>query len=301
MAITTAQIRNQLLCFIALILACIPSLADKNLVLTLDQDHYTLGPYLEYLQDPHGQWTYAEVSSPPLVDHFKDHNDTVFSVGFTDVTYWLRIKIFHPTQENSDKTTWLLELGYPLLDQVELYYLDAANHLSIHKTGDHLPFAQREVQHHSFVFPVGIQPGQTQTLYLRIQTEGSLQIPLTLWSPIAFSEQVSHEQLGLGFYYGIMLAMVGYNLFLFLSIRDRSYLYYILYITCSALTQFSLHGLAYAYLWPDQPWWANHSIPFFLGLTSFWALQFSRSFLDTATRGPILDMILHSTGQKISF
>ncbi len=102
--------RNQFIWFIGLVFVCIPSFADTDLVLSIDQDHYTLGPYVEYLEDPHGQWSYADVSSPPFSELFKDNQDTVFNAGFTDSVYWLKIKLSYPAQDDLDKKTWLLEL-----------------------------------------------------------------------------------------------------------------------------------------------------------------------------------------------
>jgi hypothetical protein len=55
-------------------------------------------------------------------------------------------------------------------------------------------------------------------------------LPLRLWRPDAFASRFAYEEFGFGVYYGIMLVMVLYNLSLFLFVRDRNYLYYVLYI-----------------------------------------------------------------------
>ncbi|MCB2816671.1 7TM-DISM domain-containing protein, partial [Listeria monocytogenes] len=69
----------------------------------------------------------------------------------------------------------------------------------------------------------------------------------------------------LGIIYGVLLVMLIYNLFIFLSVRDTRYLYYILYIASFGLYQVSVNGAGSEYFWPDSPWWANAATPFLIG------------------------------------
>lgn len=85
----------------------------------------------------------------------------------------------------------------------------------------------------------------------------------------------------LGIIYGVLLVMLIYNLFIFLSVRDTSYLYYILYIASFGLYQVSVNGAGIEYFWPDSPWWANAATPFLIGSAALFGCQFARSFLHT--------------------
>lgn len=100
-------------------------------------------------------------------------------------------------------------------------------------------------------------------MYLRLHSEGSVQAPLTLWSSDAYLEAQPTRLYVLGLIYGVLLGMLVYNLFIFISVRDRSYLYYILYIASFGLYQVSVNGAGVAYFWPDHPWWANAATPLF--------------------------------------
>ncbi|HAC30365.1 MAG TPA: diguanylate cyclase, partial [Marinobacter hydrocarbonoclasticus] len=58
-----------------------------------------------------------------------------------------------------------------------------------------------------------------------------------------------------GIYYGIVLVMMLYNLFVFMAVGERSFLYYVGYIASMPLFLASLHGVAFQYLWPEATWW----------------------------------------------
>jgi adenylate cyclase len=91
-----------------------------------------------------------------------------------------------------------------------------------------------------------------------------------------------------------MIAMALYNLFIFASIRDRSYLYYILFVAGFLLFMFTLNGLAFQYLWPNWIWWGNNSLPFFIGFSSIWGLMFGRKYLRISSSMPIFYRIFNA-------
>ena len=87
---------------------------------------------------------------------------------------------------------------------------------------------------------------------MRIKTDDGMIFPVTLWDTMAFTEKMQKENFLFGIYYGIILVMVLYNIFLLIFTRDRNYLSYILYITFFGLFQMAMNGLAFQYLWPDR-------------------------------------------------
>ncbi|MCZ7024114.1 7TM-DISM domain-containing protein, partial [Salmonella enterica] len=92
------------------------------------------------------------------------------------------------------------------------------------RTGSTLAFSSREVRQANYLFKLNFVPDQQQTVYLRLQSQGSIQAPLTLWSATAYLEQQPLRLYVLGAIYGVLLGMLVYNLFIYLSVRDTSYL-----------------------------------------------------------------------------
>jgi signal transduction histidine kinase len=115
---------------------------------------------------------------------------------------------------------------------------------------------------------------------------------MILWSSNALIEKINTEQYVLGSYAGILIVIILYNLFLYLSIRETTFFYYVVYMASYLLFQLTLNGHTFEYLWPQSPWWANHSLIFFIGLSQLFLILFTRTFLSTSILIPQLDRLL---------
>jgi two-component system, sensor histidine kinase LadS len=215
------------------------------------------------------------------------------NAGYSRSAFWLKVDLHYLPKDPDALRTWLLELAYPPLDHLELYLPEGdGDYRLAGRTGDALPFASREIRQNNYLFTVDFSAGEQKTLYLRLQSEGSIQAPLTLWSSTAYLEDQPLRLYVLGLIYGVLLGMLVYNLFIYLSVRDTSYLYYILYIASFGMYQLSVNGAAVEYFWPDNPWWANAATPFLIGASALFGSLFARSFLHTALYSRWLDRVL---------
>jgi PAS domain S-box-containing protein len=209
---------------------------------------------------------------------------------------------------------WLLEITLPILDRVDLYIPKPDGGFTAKNAGRLAPFNEWEIRHRSpaFYLPVGsgdkynagMKPATTskmvaapftgaeQTYYLRFKTEGVMTFPMTLWSNGSFYAKNIDEYIVLGVYYGIISVMVLYNLFIFLSLKDRNYLFYILCVVSYGLFQSVMNGIAYEYLWSSFPWWNKHANIFFGMSSIFWIAAFTKGILMTKRHTPKLDRLI---------
>ncbi|MEX6503392.1 hybrid sensor histidine kinase/response regulator [Pseudomonas zhanjiangensis] len=252
-----------------------------------------LGQAISVFEDVRGDATIDEITSPALQASFRTHEQAVLNAGYSRSVFWLSLDLEYRPQALTERQTWLLEVAYPPLDHLELYLDDGQGHFRLaQSTGDALPFASRQIKQNNYLFALELQPNQPRRVYLRVHSQGSIQVPLSLWSPTAYLEEQPGRIYVLGIIYGVLLVMLIYNLFIFLSVRDTSYLYYILYIASFGLYQVSVNGAGIEYFWPDNPWWANVSTPFLIGSAALFGSQFARSFLHTGEHSPWVDRIL---------
>ncbi|TGK24654.1 adenylate/guanylate cyclase [Leptospira yasudae] len=273
--------------FFSILLLSLP-LSSQSLLLDSGFQKSNLIGYVERYEDDHASLKPADLSNKELV--FQKVSKV--NLGYSDSAHWLRFNV-----KNAEKNSKLVlyELAYPLIDSIEVFVknLDTGEVQTL-SSGDKLPFGTREIRHQNFIFPVRLAPQTEYRFLVRILTESSVQFPMTLWSANEFSNHIVDEQKTFGLYYGIMIAMMAYNFFLFIGTRDRSYLFYVLFLTGYVLFQACLNGLAFQYLWPDSIWWANSSLPFFMFFGGGWGAQFSREFLRMKSYHPLLDRILLS-------
>ena len=252
-----------------------------------------LGRVMQVLEDPTDALTIADVSAPAYAAQFKTHDKATLNAGYSRSVFWLKVDLHYTATDPRAPRTWFLELAYPPLNELDLYQRDSTGIYRLtSRTGSSLAFSSREVRQANYLFKLNFVPDQQQTVYLRLQSQGSIQAPLTLWSATAYMEQQPLRLYVLGAIYGVLLGMLVYNLFIYLSVRDTSYLYYILYIASFGLYQLSVNGVAVEYFWPNNPWWANAAVPFLIGSAALFGSLFARSFLHTAQHSRWLDRVL---------
>ena len=252
-----------------------------------------LGRVMQVFEDRDGNASIAQVSAPSFSEHFHTHHADVLNAGYSTSVFWIRLDLHYSALPSAAPRSWLLELAYPPLDHLELYLPDSTGTFRlVQRTGDALPYASRQIEQNNYLFELPFSPGQTTTAYLRLHSQGSVQAPLTLWSAEAYLEAQPTRLYVLGLIYGVLLGMLVYNLFIYLSVRDTSYLYYILYIASFGLYQVSVNGAAVAYFWPDNPWWANAATPLFIGASGLFGCQFARSFLQMSRHSRAFDGLL---------
>ncbi len=241
--------------------------------------------WISYLEDPTGALEYADVIRSPVAENFqRTEAGARINFGYTNSAYWLRLPLHNP----GDRAfVAYLEL-VSLIDSIQLY--DASHgalaQAGLRKYGRWAPMHERDVKHRNFIFRLPLDAGERRILHLRFESKGALLLPLTLWTAEAFAAKDHEEQIVFGMYFGVLLVMVFYNFVLFVWLRDLSYFYYVGFIVSYGLIQVGVWGFAHEYVWSWNLWLANYSIPLFIGLASFFGLQFLRSFLETGTRSP---------------
>ncbi|MBE7437050.1 MAG: SpoIIE family protein phosphatase [Spirochaetales bacterium] len=280
--------------FFALSLVNVTGLKARPFNVAEDLAGAPIGRHLSILEDTARSLTINDVQAHP--DFTLSRSDAP-GFGYSGSAYWARFSLSNPAPNGVRR---FLEIGYPHTDRISFFvptetpfkdHSARANFTEI-QTGDSLPFHNRPINYRNFVLPLDLAPGQTATYYLRFETESSVNFQLRIWSPELFFNFVTNEQIILGLYSGAMVVMLLYNLFIFMSIRDISYLYYILFIGSFGLFQISLNGTAYQYLWPESIWWENHSYPFLVALAMVGCGMFGRLFLGTRELIPVVDRFL---------
>ncbi|SFF47553.1 7TM diverse intracellular signaling domain-containing protein [Thermoflexibacter ruber] len=277
-------------CFLSLSTMYI-AVAQKVLVVSDEKGEYPISTELFYLEDSLKTLSIYEIASGKYDHLFKQLENTNTNLGFSNSAFWVKLEIDNQTtrQEN-----FFLEINYPMLDSIEIYY-DELDKWLVKKSGDYFPFSTREVKNRNFVFPITISTWDSKVFYLRISSDGnSVRLPMTLWTPIAFSEYNHNIQFFFGIIYGIILLIILENIYIFFSIRDTSYLYYVFAMLSSFFLITILNGHAFEYLWPENVWMQNHILPVITLSLGFWTAVFCRDFLEMKEYSPVLDKILMS-------
>ncbi len=274
------------------------AVADESLsgqVMPLvDAEHYAVTPYITLLEDPASQWNIEEVSSSEFTDKFTDAKQNYLNFGYSDSTYWIRLQLrYEPNRKRHPPVTnWYFEVGKAQLNTAELYVQREDGSLSRYQADIRIPYAERPLRMVNSVFPITTPKGETITLYLRVKNISAFYIPLTIWEPGEFVRKTTSEEFLYGAFFGGMLIMIVYNLFLYVSIRDLSYVYYSAYLV-SALV-FEAIDLGHGAAWHEEgrTWFNKEYVPIAIWCTWLSSFLFTRRFLEIPKRHPLLNQFL---------
>ena len=250
--------------------------APEPLRLEAEQGQWPLGTHTRYLHDGDGRMTPAQAWRQLDAARFEPLPDAGAAFGFQQGAYWFHVPVVNRA---GTQPHWLLVQEYPLSDRLDLYLRYADGRIVHRSGGDHLPFRARSVSYRYPNFMLQLPVGERVDVLLRVQSQSSMQVPLTLHTPTAFIEISRDAQFGIGLYYGILIALFVYNLVLWLALRDASYFWYLFHLSAFGLVLMTLNGLGFEYLWPDSPWLADLSVPLSICLAQIGMQQFARVFL----------------------
>ena len=205
----------------------------------------------------------------------KTDND---DLGFTNKHFWAKAGLLNAT----DSTLYYyLETARPVTDLAELYVIDN-NSKAILKTrsGDCMKYSDRSFDDRRTVFKVNIPPHANLTLFLHLKSDGEvLKIPLMLRDSENFIKKTSFEQWIFGIFYGILLTAAIIYFFFFLALREKTFLYYALYVVFIGLLQFALDGYFYQFITYDCGWFSLHAVLIFALIAGFLLGKYSEIFL----------------------
>lgn len=251
--------------------------------LVFEGKNIVIGRYVSTLEDTTGQ---LDIQSVRHSSNFVQSDLQVPNMQLSKSDFWLRFAI----KNKSPEKHLILTLEYPTLDLCEFFY-PVNNRYYSQKESDNTSFNKRKYKHQNFLFDIQIPKDSTSTFYMRVRSSEQMVLPLVLGTPQKVAEATLDQDLLWGVLIGLLVVMIMYNFFVYISTKDRSYLYYVLYTTFIALTQTSLAGYTYRYIFFDSPMLFNKGLIIFPGLAGISAVFFVTSFLHTKERTPRLNKV----------
>ncbi|MBL4834386.1 MAG: response regulator [Pseudomonas sp.] len=256
----------------------------------LDSSHIriNLARHALLLEDPAQRLLVSDVRANPA-SAWQPVAGTHINMGKNNSAWWVAVTLDNQTGEN---LAGVLEVNYPILDQIELFHFDPQQQLVYQRSGDHLLLDDRPMQVRNPWLTVSLPPGLNRIL-LRVETSSTVFLPLYFSTWATAATQLEISSLAQGLFYGVMLGLFAYNLFLYVSLRETSYLWYLIYNLNMLLFMAAFDGLLWKWLQTGISF-QSVSIYSLMFLHCIVATQFSRHFLHTAGQFPRIDRLLRS-------
>lgn len=247
-------------------------------VINLDSNlnYRNLGKSISYFEDKAANLNLEQVQDLSKKGQFKRGKAEILNLGNTKSAFWLRIDY----TSNETKTNYLL------LDVPNIEYIDCYTHTDqgiLHlKAGSILPSGPGVITTNNFIFELPIQPKNSavKTLWLRLKTNNILIVPIKMATSENFVQGKSVKNSLEIIYIGILLTLFVFNIFLYFSIKDKTYLYYSLYVFSLAVYVVTyLRGYSYL-LGTDFRILINLYPHIFLSISIIASILFSQKFLN---------------------
>lgn len=236
-----------------------------------------MGRYARYFEDTSNRLTHQQVSRLPD-GRYAGSPDEILNLEFTPSRIWLKWNIRNQTNEPV----------YAVLEAQDIDYIDAyvvgADTTYFVETGVLRPFANRYFGTNSIVLYLGKEPKQ---LYIALKDMNGLVLPIKLGSIRPVLHKVYRETMINAFVIGVMALIALFSFFMYVSLRDRTFLLYALHVVFSALTLLTFEGYLFDLLWQDMPYMNNgiNSSLIRLG-TLLTSIAFSVAFLNISAVRP---------------
>lgn len=192
------------------------SIPITPLLLNNLDEKISLENYVQIFRDPSKKLTLQDILSPEIQSQFKPYNfksgkDRYLKPG---VTAWVKAVISNP---NDFAVSVILRCW---LDYTNVY-LYVTNHHGQYEKSPSEGFLY-------WVREVTFNPHETKTLYLQGTIDRQYIYPITLFPFKTYDQAWTEEFFVLGGFLGIATGLIFYNLFLFISTRDKNYFLYIM-------------------------------------------------------------------------
>jgi diguanylate cyclase (GGDEF)-like protein len=263
---------------ILLLLGLAAGVCAAPALLESDSSGSSLNEHIELLEDVGGQLSIADMADPAVQSRFQPAAGRA-TVGQSRHPWWIKVSL----QRAADAPgQWWLENAGITIFQLHLYLPDGQGGWHERATGTAVPYAEgRDYPYRRMLFKLPELGEEPLTLYFRSLDPAGNSFPLKVWQLSDLEQLASNENIGFGLIYGVILALLLYNLFILIALRDKAYLWYVLATACVLVFILSMTGHGFQYLWPDRavPFWLDR-----ITLPSLWGIfvmRFTQELLYT--------------------
>lgn len=241
-----------------------------------DFEEVSLHPFAKIVKVDSNDFTIQEVLQNESLS-FEPQTTNNEDLGFTDSHYWITFTI---DNRSAEEKNYFLETCRPIVDRAELYVVHSKEDIQKQTSGDAMPFEKRAFKNRKTIFKITIKPHSTNRYYLHLKSDGEvINAGITLRTTENLMKTIAFEQLIFGLFYGILLIAAIIYLFFFFALRERSFLYYSLYVLFIGMLQFSLDGLFYQFITPQSGWLSLNSVILSACIANFFLGRYAQVFL----------------------
>ncbi len=225
--------------------------AQKELYIKSGKEDYSIGRYISILEDKDNKLSIRQAASDSMQNKYIYHNKVTLYFGFTNSTYWVRLivadTVLNPSSfaAGINTETLIIAKNDPIFEDIRLFYKKENtrdNKFIEVRSGSIISPQSKEIKTNDYIGSFPVQKDVPDTVYLRLHTKSQFNLSLDLLTPSGYVIRSSQMNFFHGILFGIFFLLIAYNTLLYFSIKDKTYLYYVLYVLFFTLSTFAYEG-----------------------------------------------------------
>lgn len=256
------------------------------LVIDESTKHYDLMPHSDIYIDYNKSLTLEDIQK--MDDSFIENEESTIGFGYSpDFHVWIKFTIQNSSDTPIEK---VLEYDNTLTSNVSFFDPD----LDYEIQQDGLFHIRDDRKTINPIFKIRLNPKETKTYYIKASSYiTTLIVKLNIWDINSFYHKEMKYQLILSLFFGAMIVLAVYNLFIFIFTKDINYFYYVLYIIGILIHQAMYRGIANIYIIdPESIAAIIKYATFIVGFPAIALALFTKSFL-RIKQYPLLNKLLN--------
>lgn len=247
-------------------------LQAQNITLIDTRNEVPVSYNCSVFEDPKNLFSEKDILSPDFQKNFNKTLLLIPNLGYSTSDIWLKIKL-----KNTSTKHWFLEIDNPRINHLSFFLVKNDQLIHQSTTGDSQPFSSYQIADRNLFFDLKMLQNESYNIYLKANGSEDLKFPMTFWEEKRLYQHLADRNLIWGIYFGFIVLISCYNFFLWLTIRDKTYLFYVLYVLTFGLLQADLYGYGFQYLWSNSFINDRGVIVFMFG-SNFFMIHFLRNF-----------------------
>jgi len=261
------------------------SFAQAQLVVETAGKPVPVGTNTFILIDSNQQYTTDNIAGS---ERFVQSKNDISIFPVVAGTIWVKFSILNKTNDS----TLFVDLQYANISDLAFYKKEGVQLHLLNQSGNAFAFDANKQVSPFYICKLHLNKGDSGTYFIRINSKHQVLLPLFIENEHSLNTSLSLQEMVIGIYMGIMLAIFLYNLFLYFSTRDNSYLIYVMYLFFLGIAQVILAGYGFKYFWPNHPRINDYALPVTSALAGIGGITFAISFLHTKLYTPKLNFWL---------
>ncbi|MDF2457313.1 MAG: chromosome segregation ATPase [Cytophagaceae bacterium] len=209
-----------------------------------------------------------------------------FIIRHPNQVLWIRFPV-----RNQAKDTYKRFIEFPDAHNstIQLFSIQNSGNIITHPAaGFDVPISKRQYWYKNVLYDLAVPYGETQWFYARLESKYESSFLVLIVSDTYLLSYFLPEYYWLGIFYGILLIMAIYNLFIYLSTREPVYVYYVLYVLCCALYTGGEDTVLFQLFWPELPAFNHYLFVLSPPLLALSYILYSTAFLEVKKRFKVL-------------